>query len=210
MWGDHSTAYTPSDARLSPQWDPQSGARHRSTSCLDEPFGSPIIYIPGIGGSRPVGQTPVSSSWDGCEHRVYPSHRTRFMTEGLHPVGSDTLPYPCSRRLVGAITLFRQSLGSGRERHLLFVSLLARPRIALAPAEHGLLFLPFFSDLPGPPPTTRAVAGPCNIGSGGGGHVPTPTPGSYSQGTESTSSKTILGLAWWAYVRMGVLTNHLW
>jgi hypothetical protein len=68
----------------------------------------------------------------------------------------------------GGLTLFRQSLGSGRERHLLFVSLLARPRIALAPAEHGLLFLPFFSDLPGPPPTTRAVAGPCNIGSGGG------------------------------------------
>lgn len=106
MWGDHSTAYTPSDARLSPQWDPQSGARHRSTSCLDEPFGSPILYIPGIGGSRPVGQTPVSSSWDGCEHRVYPSHRTRLMTEGLHPVGSDTLPYPCSRRLVGALPCF--------------------------------------------------------------------------------------------------------
>jgi hypothetical protein len=117
--------------------------------------------------------------WGRHQH---PAAGMGVSTASIHPIGHDyeqRSSTPLGRTLCLILmqsptgesrTLFRQFLDSGRERHLRVCSSLARRHIALLTAEQGLLFLfPFLSDITGPPPTTWAVAGPCNYGSGGGG-----------------------------------------
>ena len=116
--------------------------------------------------------------WGRHQH---PAAGMGVSTASIHPIGHDyeqRSSTPLGRTLCLILmqsptgesrTLFRQFLDSGRERHLRVCSSLARRHIALLTAEQGLLFLfPFLSDITGPPPTTWAVAGPCNIGSEGG------------------------------------------
>ena len=118
--------------------------------------------------------TPTSSSSNGCEHRISPSRPdTTQNSSSYHPCRSDSLLQPCRPRLAGIVPCspgsirfsltgaFDGSVGSGRESNLHFIT-------------------PFYTFQtqwdrrlpPGRSPDLKVWFW--------GGHVPTPTPGSYS------------------------------
>ena len=181
MWGDHTPACTPSESDCRRGGIPKE-APGTAIQNLDEPEGSPLhrTFL-GLG---------ALILWD---RHQYPAAGMGVSTASIHPIGHGykrrsstplgrTLCFiPMQSPTGGSRTLFCQFLGSGRERHLRVCSFLARRHIALLTAEQGLLF--FISLSFRYNGTAAYHLGGCRalqLWLWGGGHVPTPTPGSYS------------------------------